>query len=184
MEKHTPQINRFRSTGLSPAIMLYGHPVQDAVPCHKSALTREWHDEKLKVDREAAARKQKLQKYHNRSTRSLRILNVGDHVCLQNAVTKRWEKCGTILEHYENARRYLIKLEFGMIICRNRFHLRKRFVDCDFTSYFAPDPSVTDFNAATNSATVTSNVQQNVALSRRSTGERRPPRRFNEYVMN
>ena len=48
--------------------MLYGHPVQDAVPCHKSALTREWHDEKLKLDWEAAARKQKLEKYYNRST--------------------------------------------------------------------------------------------------------------------
>ena len=36
-----------KSTVLYPAIMLYSHPVQDAVPCHQSALTREWHDEKL-----------------------------------------------------------------------------------------------------------------------------------------
>ena len=163
--------------------MLYGHPVQDAVPCHKSALTREWHDEKLKVDREAAARKQKLEKYYNRSTRSLQPLNVGDPVCVQNAVTKRWDRYGTILERYENARRYLIKLEFGMIIRRNRIHLRKRFIDCDFTSNFTPDPLVTDFNSATDSTTVTSNVPQNVALPRRSNRESSPPRRFNECIM-
>ena len=60
--KNTPH----KSTGLSPAIMLYGRPVQNAVPCHKSTPTREWHDEKLKGDRETAARKQKLDKYYNR----------------------------------------------------------------------------------------------------------------------
>ena len=35
------------STGLSPAIMLYGHFVQDAILCHKSFLSQSWHDEKL-----------------------------------------------------------------------------------------------------------------------------------------
>ena len=33
--KNTPH----KSTGLSPAIMLYGHSVQDAIPCHKSSLS-------------------------------------------------------------------------------------------------------------------------------------------------
>ena len=37
--------------------MLYGHPVQDAISCHKSSLSRSWHDEKLRADREAAKRK-------------------------------------------------------------------------------------------------------------------------------
>ena len=40
------------STGLSPVIMLYSHPVQDAIPCHKSSLSRNWHDDKLRIDRE------------------------------------------------------------------------------------------------------------------------------------
>ena len=95
-------------------------------------------------------------------------LNAGDPVCVQNAVTKRWDRYGTILERYENARRYVIKLESGMIICWNRIHLRKRFIDCDFTSHFTRDSIVTDFNSATDSTTVTSNVPQNVALPRRS----------------
>ena len=54
-------------------------------------VARECHNEKLKVDREAAARKQKLEKYYNRSARSLKPLNVGDPMCVQNAVTKQWD---------------------------------------------------------------------------------------------
>ena len=62
--------------------------------------------------------------------------------------------------------------------------MRKRFIDCDVTSHFMPDPNATDFNSATDSTTVTSNVPQNVVLSRRSIRERRPPQRFNEFVTN
>ena len=83
--KNTPH----KSTGLSPAKTIYSHSVQDAVPCHKSSLTREWYDEKLRIDIEAANRKQKLEMYNNRSARPLLPLKVGDPVCVQNAVTKR-----------------------------------------------------------------------------------------------
>ena len=176
--KNTPH----KSTGLSPAMMLYGHSVQDAVPCHKSALTRAWHDEKLRIDREAATRKQKLEVYYNRSTRPLPPLNVRDPVCIQNAVTKRWDRNGIILERYDNARRYLIKLESGMIIRRNRIHLRKRFVDCNLeqnvvptlaTPYVIPEPR----NVIGDSSA------QDVASHRRSSRERKPPHKYNEYVM-
>ena len=47
----------YKSTGLFPAIMLYDRPVQDAIPCHKSFLSRSWYDEKLRVDMEAVKRK-------------------------------------------------------------------------------------------------------------------------------
>ena len=48
-------------------------------------------------------------------------------------ITKRWNRYCFLLECYEQARRYLIKLESGMIIRRNRIHLRKRFVSVDVT---------------------------------------------------
>ena len=80
----------------------------------------------------------KLEVYYNRSTRPLPPLNVRDPVCIQNAVTKRWDRNGIILERYDNARRYLIKLESGMIIRRNRIHLRKRFVDCNLEQNVVP----------------------------------------------
>ena len=116
-----------KSTGLSPAIMLYGHPVQDAIPCHKSSLSRSWHDKKLRVDREAAKRKEKLEKYYNRGTRNLEQLKINDPVCTQNNRTKRWDRYGRVMECYHQSRRYLIKLESGLMIRRNRIHLRKRY---------------------------------------------------------
>ena len=60
--------------------MLYGHSVQDPISCHKSSLLRSWHDEKLRVDREAAKRKEKLEKYYNRGTRNIEQLKVNDPV--------------------------------------------------------------------------------------------------------
>ena len=86
--KNTPH----KSTGLSPAIMLYGHPVQDIIPCHKSSLSRSWHDEKLRVDKEAAKRKEKLEKYCNRGTKTLEQLKINDPVCVQNTNTKKWDR--------------------------------------------------------------------------------------------
>ena len=64
--KNTP----YKSTGLSLAIMLLCHPVQDAIPCHKSSLSRNWHDDKLHIDSKAARRKEKLEKYYNRGASS------------------------------------------------------------------------------------------------------------------
>ena len=44
--KNTPH----KSTGLSPAILLYCYLVQDAIPYHKSLLFSNWHDDKLRID--------------------------------------------------------------------------------------------------------------------------------------
>ena len=132
--KNTPH----KTTGLSPAMMPYDHPVQDLVPCHKRVLKRSWHDEKLRVDREAALRKQKLEAYYNKNVKSLKPLAVGDLVCVQNTNTKRWDRYGKVLECYYKIRRYLIKLTSGMVIRRNRVHLRKRFVAPHDTSFETP----------------------------------------------
>ena len=32
-----------KTTGLSPAVLVYGHPVNEVVPAHKSALQKSWH---------------------------------------------------------------------------------------------------------------------------------------------
>ena len=109
-----------KSTGLSPAIMLYGHPVQNAIPCHKSSLARYWHDDKLRIDREAAKRKEKLEKYYNRSAKPSTQLKVGDPFCVQNINTKRWDRYGQVIECYQAQRRYLIKLESGLITLRHK----------------------------------------------------------------
>ena len=105
--------------------MLYGHP-QDAILYQKSSLSRSWHDEKLRVDREAT-KKEKLEKYYNRGTRNLERLKVNDPVCIQNNRIKRWDRYGRVMECYHQSRRYLIKLESGLMIRRNRIHLRKKY---------------------------------------------------------
>ena len=65
--KNTPH----KSNGLSPAIMLYSHPVQDAIPCHKSSLSHNLQDHKLRTDREAVGRKEKLEKCYNQGAKPL-----------------------------------------------------------------------------------------------------------------
>ena len=105
----------YKSTGLSPALMLYVHPVQYAIPCHKSSLSRSWHDKKLRVDTEAA-KKKKLKKYYNRGTRNLEQLKVNNPVFIQNNRTKRWDRYATVMKCYHQSRRYLIKLESGLMI--------------------------------------------------------------------
>ena len=78
--------------------MLYGHPVQDAIPCHKSSLSRRWHDEKLRVEKEAEKRKEKLEKYYNGCIRNVEQIKVNDPACIQNNCTKRWDRYGRVME--------------------------------------------------------------------------------------
>ena len=84
--KNTPH----KSTGLSLAILLYGHPVQDDIPCHKSSLFLNWHDDKLRIDRKAARRREKLEKHYNRGAKPLTQLKVGvtnKEICLVRIVS-------------------------------------------------------------------------------------------------
>ena len=81
--------------------MLHGHPVRDAIPCHKSSLPHNRHDDKLRIDREASRRKEKVKKYYNRGAKPLTQLKVGDPVCVQNIDTKRWDRYGQVMECYQ-----------------------------------------------------------------------------------
>ena len=182
--KNTPH----KSTGLPPAIMLYGHPVQDAIPCHKSSLPRNWYDDKLRIDREAARRKEKLEKYYNRGAKPLTRLKVGDPVCVQNINTKRWERYGQVMKCHQAQRRYLIKLESGLIIRRNRIHLRKRLTLCATEHHnrsfsgTGPD-NEKDGPRRTQQAFGQGHDEQADASPRRSRRMSRRPSRFNDFVM-
>jgi len=131
-----------KSTKLSPAIMIFGHAIQDNLPAHKSALDRKWHDEVLRVDREAAKRKQTLEEKWNCSSRSLPVLNVQDSVLVQNQISKKWDRQGTVMERNLKIRRYLIRLESGMMIYRNRRHLRKLYMPSNAVKRDEKHPAV------------------------------------------
>ena len=81
--------------------MQYDLSVQDALPCHKSSLFRNWHDDKLRVERKEARRNKKLEKYYNQGAKPLTQLKVGDPVFVQNINTKRWDRYGRVMECYQ-----------------------------------------------------------------------------------
>ena len=82
--KNTP----YKFTGLFPAIMLYGLPGLDAILCCKSSLCRNRHDHKLRIDREADRRKEKLEKYYNRGAKPLTQNGGIDMAELCNAIKR------------------------------------------------------------------------------------------------
>jgi ribonuclease HI len=113
------------SSGLSPAMILYGNQVKECLPAHKSALCRSWHEEASKLDHKIAMERQKADKY--KPGHNLPPLKVGDAVIVQNRNTKRWDRYGVVQERNLNIRRYYIRLPSGMILVRNRRDIKKRY---------------------------------------------------------
>jgi len=103
-------------TGLSPAILIYGHPVQDSLPVHKSAMQKSWHEALAKHDHAIAEERQKMDKY--RPGRPLPVLTVGTPVVVR--------KYGIVQERNVKARKYAVRLSSGMVSIRNRIDLRVR----------------------------------------------------------
>ena len=114
-----------KATGLSPAVMLYGHAVNDVVPAHKSALSKSWHKELAAYDRKIACERQRMDKY--RGGRSLPSLPEGTAVVIQNRQNKRWDRYGVVQESKPDIRKYVVRMPSGMITVRNRRDLRKRY---------------------------------------------------------
>ena len=113
-----------KATGLSPAILLYGHPVQDQLPAHRKNFERRWYDEVGSYDRTMFKTKVQSEKYYDTPTsKELPSFAVGDEVVIQNTKSKRFDRCGVIKECCEN-RRYLVRLPSGMVLERNRRYLR------------------------------------------------------------
>lgn len=122
--RNTPHKN----TNLSPAMLLYGRPVQDALPAHKSMFSHEWHQRIADADRKFAERRDKLTSYYNRGTKELPPLTVGTPVAIQNRQNGRWDRYGIIQEAKPNIRKYFIRLASGMVVTRNRRFIRIRII--------------------------------------------------------
>ena len=102
--------------------------MQDLLPCHKNAMKRQWQDKLEDIDRKASERKEKSERL-NKPGRLLKPLHVGDRVVVQHCKTKKWDRYGIIQECHPDIRRYIIRCESGMLLKRNRIHLRLRFSD-------------------------------------------------------
>lgn len=118
--------NTPRYDGLSPAELLFGHPIRDLVPAHRSAFEPQWQQSADKLERAQAIREKTVERY-NSSSKDLLPLRIGDKVVLQDPATRRWERCGDVVERTRD-RQYLVRMCGGRVLKRNRRYLRKRGV--------------------------------------------------------
>ena len=138
--KVTKALLQYRNTpipglGMSPAYMLFGRQLRDALPTHPDMPLQLqgrpgsiWSE--IRQQREIATAKKNIQsaEYYNAHKRPLYPLVVGDPVSIQNRSGShplRWDRTGRIVERLEN-KQYLVKTDgSGRVLLRTRGHLRK-----------------------------------------------------------
>ena len=139
-------------TKASPALILFGRPIRDAIPILMGRYRPHETWTELMSHRELALARRHSRDHErwNEHTRRLPPLQVGDHVYLQNLVgnhPRRWERTGTVVE-VRQYHQYVVRVDgTGRVTIRNRQHLRK------FTPFHAP---------STPSLSVTPTVERSV----------------------
>ena len=116
--RNTPRVG-----GLSPAQIIYGHPLRSAVPIHRDTFCKKW--QKKFNDYDACynqAHSQNEERYNLRS-RALRPLHIGTQVRVQNPISKRWDRDGVVIGVGRH-RDYHVKLPSRRVYWRNRRFLR------------------------------------------------------------
>ena len=131
-DSYMAAILEFRNTpsesGLSPAQILFGHPLRSHVPAHRDKFSKEWKDKADAIDKEKSNTLQERGKeYYNRNAHAHSPLVFGQTIRIQDHVSKRWDKIGTITG-VGGHRDYLITLPSGRILRRNRRFLRPCYV--------------------------------------------------------
>ena len=96
----------FRNTpkahGLSPAQILFGHPLRSPVPAHHTTFAKSWRDMMHACEQAAAKGKQKIEEQYNSHARALPPLKPGTSVRIQDPKSKLWDTCGTIISVGKN----------------------------------------------------------------------------------
>ena len=77
-----------RKDGLSPPHKLYGQPVQDTLPAHHKAFSKEWQRSIEEAEHTAATNKKVAESYYYTHTHNLHEIRIGSNVVIQNPVTK------------------------------------------------------------------------------------------------
>ena len=121
----------FRNTpkahGLSPAQVLFGHPLRSPVPAHHTTFAKSWRDMMHACEQAAAKGKQKIEEQYNSHARALPPLKPGTSVRIQDPKSKLWDTCGTIIS-VGKSRDYHVKLASGRVYWRNRRYIRPNTV--------------------------------------------------------
>ncbi len=130
------------TTGMSPAYMLFGRQLRDAlpsIPISRDPTTMSylekygkpstvWSGIKTRREIAYAQKREDISSRYNVDKHHLAPLSVGDPVSIQNRSGShplRWDRTGIIVERLEN-RQYLVKSDgSGRVLRRTRTHLRK-----------------------------------------------------------
>ncbi|KAG0725211.1 Transposon Tf2-6 polyprotein [Chionoecetes opilio] len=115
--------NTPNSTGRSPAMTLYGHPLRSCVPAHPESFSEEWQTRTEDCDRRAAARAEQVKAQYDQHARPLPRLCVGQTVRVQDPTSHRWDKVGVVMG-CGTTRDFEVRLPSGRVWWRNRRFLR------------------------------------------------------------
>ena len=157
-----------RPSGLTPSQLMFGRDLRDGVSLLKDLLTPE---HQAAIERRAQAIKD-----HQLSLAKadrLPPLAVGQRVAVQDPVSKKWSKFGTIQE-MKRKRSYLIKIDNGPVYWRNRKFLKPLPSHSTSLSNNGSSPPTSSASSQPKPATESSTP----APPRRSSRVRRQPVRF------
>ena len=111
---------------MSPAQLLFGRALADFLPVNPEMyrLHPYWSEQTQQSQSSRSLHLQKSATHYNFGTRELRPLETGQSVVIQNPVTKRWDRYGTITQALPH-RKYQLRLrDTGNITSRNRRFLK------------------------------------------------------------
>lgn len=118
--RSTPQ----KSTGFSPSQLLMGRRLRTTVPCLTSSLQPKWPSHKLVKRRDSAAKQQYSRQYNRRhGVRPLPHLTSGQPVRVRTEEEQRWRRRGTIVSDAATPRSYVVQMDNGNTLRRNRRHI-------------------------------------------------------------
>lgn len=96
-EEFTRGMLEFRNTprenGLSPAKIVFGHPLRSIIPAHRTSYAGRWQAVMEGRDRQADL-DDKVQLRYDERTHPLAPLSIGAHVCVRDAKFKLWDRVG------------------------------------------------------------------------------------------
>ena len=109
-----------KSIGMSPAQRFFGRQLRNVLPTMKKFLSP-FNVEETKTKIQKAKQHQK--KYYDKNAHDLIELREGDQVTVQPYGKNQYWKMAVVTEKFEY-RRYMVELENGKSLVRNRRHLR------------------------------------------------------------
>ena len=116
--------NTPRSSGLSPAKIVFGSPLRSCVPAHRSTFAAKWKERMDQLDNFLRKDGRRVKELYDRQSHPLRPIAMGKHVRVQDHMSGKWDRCGIIVNIGKH-RDYRIKFPSGRVFWRNRRFIRE-----------------------------------------------------------